>query len=317
MSRVLSGCNANPFAASRSPSSRKKRSASPRYWNPSTKSSAYRTTIMSPLACCGRQVRATHSSSTSWRTTFASGGEITEPWGVPSPVSVSRPASITPALNHLRINRSTRRSPIRLSRSCPSLSLSMQSKNLLISASSTQLILRFVIPYASAPRLGSTHQQQPTRYSGPHWPTCGSSRFTRSMMETDGSPVRSPTCCSRAPSRARSDAGWTLRLGCDGFLTVSVEPSTVHKTHLRQCSRKRASGNPFAPYRLNERQRMMLSRLLDRFEGKLTVSKWAKITKRSPDTALRDIIDLMGHGILVRSNAGGRSTSYQLPSRIA
>ena len=62
---------------------------------------------------------------------------------------------------------------------------------------------------------------------------------------------------------------------------------------------------------------MMLSRLLDRFEGKLTASKWAKITKCSPDTALRDIIDLMGHGILVRINTGGRSTSYQLPSRIA
>ncbi len=61
---------------------------------------------------------------------------------------------------------------------------------------------------------------------------------------------------------------------------------------------------------LNERQRAMLNRLLDRFEGKLTTSKWAKLAKCSQDTALRDIDDLMGRGILARAPAGGRSTSY-------
>lgn len=63
---------------------------------------------------------------------------------------------------------------------------------------------------------------------------------------------------------------------------------------------------------LNERQRDMLNRLLDGFEGKLTSSKWAKIEKCSADTALRDITYLLRRGILVRNDAGGRSTSYSL-----
>ena len=65
---------------------------------------------------------------------------------------------------------------------------------------------------------------------------------------------------------------------------------------------------------LNERQRLMLGRLLDGFEGKLTNAKWAKIAKCSPDTALRDLQDLVGRGILVRGPEGGRSTSYLLAS---
>jgi Fic family protein len=63
---------------------------------------------------------------------------------------------------------------------------------------------------------------------------------------------------------------------------------------------------------INERQRMMLNRLLDGFEGKLTTSKWAKITKTSSDTALRDITELVEQGILVRGPEKGRSTSYAL-----
>lgn len=63
---------------------------------------------------------------------------------------------------------------------------------------------------------------------------------------------------------------------------------------------------------LNDRQRAMLNRLLDGFEGKVTSSKWATLTKSSQDTALRDITDLIDRGILVRDPAGGRSTSYSL-----
>ena len=63
---------------------------------------------------------------------------------------------------------------------------------------------------------------------------------------------------------------------------------------------------------LNERQSDMLNRLLDGFEGKLTSSKWAKIQKCSPDTALRDITSLVERGILTKDAAGGRSTSYSL-----
>ena len=63
---------------------------------------------------------------------------------------------------------------------------------------------------------------------------------------------------------------------------------------------------------LNSRQRVMLNKLLDGFEGKLTSSKWAKIAKCSPDTALRDINDLIKKEILQKEDAGGRSTSYVL-----
>ena len=63
---------------------------------------------------------------------------------------------------------------------------------------------------------------------------------------------------------------------------------------------------------LNERQRLMLNKLLDGFEGKLTSSKWAKITKCSSDTALRDLQDLLQKDILKKENAGGRSTNYEL-----
>lgn len=63
---------------------------------------------------------------------------------------------------------------------------------------------------------------------------------------------------------------------------------------------------------LNSRQRLMLNKLLDGFEGKLKSSKWAKITKCSQDTALRDIKDLMDKGILKQETSGGRSTNYEL-----
>lgn len=63
---------------------------------------------------------------------------------------------------------------------------------------------------------------------------------------------------------------------------------------------------------LNDRQRLLLNKLLDGFEGKLTSSKWAKIAKTSQDTALRDINDLVERGILTRDAGGGRSTTYSL-----
>jgi Fic family protein len=69
-----------------------------------------------------------------------------------------------------------------------------------------------------------------------------------------------------------------------------------------------------AAAKINERQRDILNRLLDGFEGKLTSSKWALIEKCSPDTALRDIQDLVDQGILAKDEGGGRSTSYSLAS---
>lgn len=68
----------------------------------------------------------------------------------------------------------------------------------------------------------------------------------------------------------------------------------------------------FAGTPLNARQVKLLNRLLDGFAGKLTSSKWAAIATCSPDTALRDINELVALGILKKSSAGGRSTSYDL-----
>jgi Fic family protein len=63
---------------------------------------------------------------------------------------------------------------------------------------------------------------------------------------------------------------------------------------------------------LNARQTLVLNKLLDGFEGKLTTSKWAKLAKSSQDTAYRDILDLVNRGILRKDLGGGRSTSYSL-----
>jgi len=63
---------------------------------------------------------------------------------------------------------------------------------------------------------------------------------------------------------------------------------------------------------INERQRLILNTLFDNFEGKLQTSKWAKITKTSADTALRDIKDLIEKGILKQTDERGRNANYEL-----
>ncbi len=83
-------------------------------------------------------------------------------------------------------------------------------------------------------------------------------------------------------------------------LTVVLTKSRFWEAHSREL--------------LNERQVKVLNRLLDGFEGKLTSSKWATMNHCSQDTANRDIRNLIDRGILVRSQAGGRSTSYELVS---
>jgi Fic family protein len=63
---------------------------------------------------------------------------------------------------------------------------------------------------------------------------------------------------------------------------------------------------------INERQRFILNKLFDGLEGKLQTSKWAKMTKTSTDTALRDIKDLIDKGILEQTKEGGRNANYCL-----
>jgi len=84
------------------------------------------------------------------------------------------------------------------------------------------------------------------------------------------------------------------------------------ETILASVMRKARFWESVAGQPLNERQRKVVNRLLDGFEGKLTNAKWAAITKASSDTALRDINDLLRRGILEKEPAGGRSTSYSL-----
>lgn len=68
---------------------------------------------------------------------------------------------------------------------------------------------------------------------------------------------------------------------------------------------------------VNDRQKMIINKLFDGFEGKMTSSKWAKIAKCSQDTAHRDILDLVEKGIFLKDAAGGRSTSYSLKPFVA
>lgn len=63
---------------------------------------------------------------------------------------------------------------------------------------------------------------------------------------------------------------------------------------------------------LSQRQQLVLNKLLNNFEGKLTSTKYAKLAKCSHDTAQRDINTLIECQILKKSEAGGRSTSYEL-----
>jgi Fic family protein len=87
-------------------------------------------------------------------------------------------------------------------------------------------------------------------------------------------------------------------LATDGILADVLQKSDFWREH--------------AQTQLNERQHKMLNKVLDGFEGKLTTSKWAKISKCSSDTALRDIQDLISKKILKKEELGGRSSAYEL-----
>jgi Fic family protein len=90
-------------------------------------------------------------------------------------------------------------------------------------------------------------------------------------------------------------------IGKANNLTAGVLAKETFWRHLKQRS-----------IEVSERQRKIINQLLDGFEGKLTTEKWGKIAKISHDTALRDIQDLIGKGILKQEEGGGRSTAYTL-----
>ncbi|MES2543276.1 MAG: Fic family protein [Bacteroidota bacterium] len=95
------------------------------------------------------------------------------------------------------------------------------------------------------------------------------------------------------------------------FETLLTSLNTT-ETSLESVLMKARFWDMYSKITFNERQKIMLNKILDGFEGNLTSSKWAKIAKCSPDSALRDIQDLISKNILEKNNAGGRSTSYIL-----
>jgi Fic family protein len=98
----------------------------------------------------------------------------------------------------------------------------------------------------------------------------------------------------------------------DWFLNCLYRALTNTEQTLKRVLQKADFWDKHKETVLNSRQRLMLNKLFDGFEGKLKSSKWAKITKCSADTALRDIKDLIKKGILQQEKSGGRSTNYEL-----
>lgn len=95
-------------------------------------------------------------------------------------------------------------------------------------------------------------------------------------------------------------------LVCLGRAFEGTEATLATVLHKARFWRKHADVN------INDRQRLLLNKILDGFDGKLTSSKWARIAKCSQDTAIRDIRDLVARGVLEKDAGGGRSTSYSL-----
>jgi Fic family protein len=95
-------------------------------------------------------------------------------------------------------------------------------------------------------------------------------------------------------------------LGCLGRAIASAQ------TTLSAVLTKARFWDRIKDVQLNDRQRLVITRLFDGFEGKLTTSRYAALAKCSQDTAHRDMLALVDHGVLVRNPEGGRSTSYSL-----
>ena len=96
------------------------------------------------------------------------------------------------------------------------------------------------------------------------------------------------------------------------FLYCLINALKATDSILRQVLFKADFWNRHAKTIINERQRELITKLLEGFDGKLTSSKWAKIAKCSKDTAIRDINDLINKNIIQKEAAGGRSTNYEL-----
>jgi Fic family protein len=103
-----------------------------------------------------------------------------------------------------------------------------------------------------------------------------------------------------------------ITLWLNWFLNCLKNSLLNTEVTLKSVFRKASFWEKHKNTQINERQRFVINKLFDNFYGKLTSSKWAKMTKISSDTALRDIKDLIEKGILKQDEAGGRSTNYEL-----
>ncbi len=95
-------------------------------------------------------------------------------------------------------------------------------------------------------------------------------------------------------------------LGCYGRAIDAAE-TTCAEVLQRAAFWRQYAHEPFSP-----RQKQVLNRFLQSFEGKLTAKKWAALAKCSVDTAQRDINDLVARGVLVKNPGGSKNTSYSL-----
>jgi Fic family protein len=144
------------------------------------------------------------------------------------------------------------------------------------------------------------------------------------LAQSDGSPQRfySMSAQIRAERNAYYEilettqkSGLDITPWLEWFLACLDRALDGAENTLADVFRKAEFWKKHAGAAFNDRQRDMLNRLLDRFEGKLTTSKYAILEKTSPDTALRDITDLVERGILTKDEGGGRSTSYSLAAQ--
>ena len=141
------------------------------------------------------------------------------------------------------------------------------------------------------------------------------------LARSDGSPQRFYSLSAQI-QRERKDYYDVLERTQNGpldvtgwlswFLGTLGRASASAQTTLDAVLVKARFWRRWAGMSLNARQVKMLNRLLDGFDGKLTSSKWAAIAKCSPDTALRDITQLLELGVLNKAPGGGRSTGYEL-----
>ena len=154
----------------------------------------------------------------------------------------------------------------------------------------------------------------------------GNGRLTRTITDmllakADGMPHRFYSMSAEilrerkgyyAALEKTTTGGMDITLWLEWFLQTLRNAILRSETTVQRVVKKSLFWQQYREVAMNERQVKVINMLWDGFEGKLTTSKWSKITKTSQATALRDISDLVYKGILVAADEGGRSTNYLL-----